>query len=365
MSIWWTHARSWQLVESLDEFGESTVLLDRLTRVERAHAKAKGDLAVARKQLKELRDCEASLLARLELFERPAGKSPTWLTPKRPKKSTATVLVMLSDLHLDEVVVPAEIGYANAYNRRIAEQRLERWTEKVLEMSRDYVAGITIDGAVVCLGGDLISGDIHEELAETNETTSLDTVVYWAPILAGALRVLADHFGKVHVPCVVGNHGRTTRKPRMKLRVKTNLDWLLCTMIANQLAADDRITWDIPESADCLFEIYDTKILLTHGDQVSGGGGGLGGLFAPLFRFKAKKRVNTEFDLLMLGHFHTLILAPTSGFVCNGSLKGPDEFSRLMNFPDEEPQQAFLVCTPEHGPSIQAPIFVRHPKEKW
>jgi len=353
------------LVESLDEFGESTVLLDRLTRVERAHAKAKDDLAVARKQLKELRDCEASLLARLELFERPAGEPPTWLTPKRPKKSTATVLVMLSDLHLDEVVVPGEIGYANAYNRRIAEQRLQRWTEKVLEMSRDYVAGITIDGAVVCLGGDLISGDIHEELAETNETTSLDTIVYWAPILAGSLQVLADHFGKIHVPCMVGNHGRTTRKPRMKLRVKTNLDWLLCTMIANQVAGDDRITWDIPESADCLFEIYDTKILLTHGDQVRGGGGGLGGLFAPLFRFKAKKRVNTEFDLLMLGHFHTLILAPTSGFVCNGSLKGPDEFSRLMNFPDEEPQQAFLVCTPEHGPSIQAPIFVRHPKEKW
>ncbi len=350
---------------TLEEHDDQVAVLDRLGRVERAHAKAKTELAIARKQLSQLRDCEASLRARLELFERPMGKPPTWLTPKRPKKSTATVLVMLSDLHLDEVVEPAEIGHANAYNRKIAEQRLERWTEKVLEMSRDYVAGITIDGAVVCLGGDLISGDIHEELAETNETTSLDTVVYWAPILAGALRVLADHFGKVHVPCVVGNHGRTTRKPRMKLRVKTNLDWLLCTMIANHLAADDRITWDIPESADCLFEIYDTKILLTHGDQVSGGGGGLGGLFAPLFRFKAKKRVNTEFDLLMLGHFHTLILAPTSGFVCNGSLKGPDEFSRLMNFPDEEPQQAFLVCTPEHGPSIQAPIFVRHPKENW
>jgi hypothetical protein len=36
-----------------------------------------------------------------------------------------------------------------------------------------------------------------------------------------------------------------------------------------------------------------------------------------------------------------------------------------MNYPDEEPQQAFLVCTPEYGLSIQAPIFVKHPKEKW
>ena len=350
---------------SLEEHGDQVAMLDRLSRVERAHVKAKADLSVTRKQLKELQEHEVSLLARLEAFERPPGNPPTWLTPKRPKKSTATVLVMLSDLHLDEVVVPGEIDGANAYNRKIAEQRLQRWTEKVLELSRDYVAGISVDGAVVCLGGDLISGDIHEELAQTNETTSLDTMVYWAPLLAGALGILADHFGKVHVPCVVGNHGRTTRKPRMKLRVKTNLDWLLCTMIANQLAHDNRITWDIPESADCLFQIYDTKILLTHGDQISGGGQGLGGLFAPLFRFKAKKGVNTEFDCLMLGHFHQLILAPTAVFVCNGSLKGPDEFSRLMNFPDEEPQQAFVVCTPEHGLSIQAPIFVRHPKEKW
>jgi predicted phosphodiesterase len=352
-------------LSTLEEHGDQVTVLDRLSRVERAHTKAKADLAIARKQLNELRADETSLLARLELFEKPPGKPPAWLTPKRPKKSTATVLLMLSDLHLDEVVEPAEIDNANAYNRKIAEQRLQRWTEKVLEMSRDYVAGIAIDGAVVCLGGDLISGDIHEELAETNETTSLGTIVYWAPLLANSLQILADYFGKVHVPCVVGNHGRTTRKPRMKLRVKTNLDWLLCTMIANQLVTDERITWDIPESADCLFEIYDTKILLTHGDQIRGGGAGLGGLFAPLFRFKAKKRVNTEFDLLMLGHFHTLILAPTAGFVCNGSLKGPDEFSRLMNFPDEEPQQAFLVCTPEHGLSIQAPIFVKHPKEKW
>ena len=36
-----------------------------------------------------------------------------------------TPWLMLSDLHLDEVVAPAEIGYANAYNRKIAERRLQ------------------------------------------------------------------------------------------------------------------------------------------------------------------------------------------------------------------------------------------------
>ncbi len=34
---------------------------------------------------------------------------PKWLAPEKPKKSAATLVVMLSDLHLDEVVNPDEV----------------------------------------------------------------------------------------------------------------------------------------------------------------------------------------------------------------------------------------------------------------
>ena len=181
------------------------------------------------------------------------------------------------------------------------------------------------------------------------------------------MTALADHFGKVHISSVVGNHGRQTFKPRMKGRVHDNLDFLLSTMTANILNGDKRITWDIPDTADCLVQVYDTKILLTHGDQIKGGGGGVGGLMAPVLRMIAKKKINRpDFDVMAFGHFHQQILAPGQGVFACGSLKGVDEFSRLFNFPDCDPLQAFAVVTPKRGFTLTAPIFVGdRKKEGW
>jgi acetylglutamate kinase len=59
----------------------------------------------------------------------------------------------------------------NAYNRRIAEQRLQRWTEKACSLPVDFMTGIDYDGAALFLLGDIVSGDIHAELRRTNADT--------------------------------------------------------------------------------------------------------------------------------------------------------------------------------------------------
>jgi hypothetical protein len=64
---------------------------------------------------------------------------------------------------------------------------------------------------IVCLGGDMISGDIHEELFATNDRTPQQCINDLSDLLASALERMADKFGKVFVPCVVGNHGRSSR----------------------------------------------------------------------------------------------------------------------------------------------------------
>ena len=365
-----TAAVGTQVSDSLSEFADAAPMLDRLNRIEKQATRAKTELAVVRKQNKALVDELDAAETRIGAYETAANKKPpTWVSPKRPKsKSSATVLAVLSDTHWDEVVEVEEVGGANSYNRRIAELRLKRFANKVIELSRDYVAGLDLDGLVLMLGGDLVSGHIHDELVESNEASSLATCVHWSAQLAAVIKQLADHFGSVHVPVVVGNHGRMKPgKPRMKGRVTDNLDWLLATMCANHLKDDQRITWQIGESADCLVDVYSTRFLLTHGDQVRGGGGGVAGLFPAVFRMKAKKAVNTDFDCMIIGHFHQLILAAATGLVVNGTVKGVDEFSRIgLNCADQPPQQAFMVVTPKYGVSIQAPIYVEdRAKEKW
>ena len=64
------------------------------------------------------------------------------------------------------------------------------------------------------------------------------------------------------------------------------------------------------------------------------------------------------FDYLLLGHFHQYVPAASQGFIANGCLKGFDEYARGRKFKPEPPQQAIFIVDPEHGVSLQAPLFV-------
>jgi hypothetical protein len=294
---------------------------------------------------------------------------PKWLTPKKPKAGhRATVVAMLSDTHFDEVVNPGEIGGLNAYDRDIATKRLKRWAEGVIKVSRDYLSGVSYDGAVVMLGGDVFTGNLHD-LAETNEDTLFGSLLYWSEQVAAALDMISEEFGRLHVPVVVGNHGRITHKPRTKLRARDNLDWLLGHMLARQMS-NDRCTFEVPDDPDCWVPVYDTMHLLTHGDQTTGGGG-VGGIWPPIMRMGGRKAQRyaaqgKTFDTMCMGHWHQLIMAPEQGLIVNGSLKSYDEYASVNNFRPERAQQAMWLVTPEHGISVSAPVICSNRKtEGW
>ena len=335
-----------------------------LVKMRRERDSATNELTKIREQL-EAANRALSVVSSMEAAE---IAPPKWLSPAAPKTSAATVMVMLSDTHFDEVVLPEEVEGLNAYNREIAKLRLERWASNVIKITRHYLSGVKYDGCVLMLGGDLFSGDIHEELAQTNEDTILGSLLHWSEQLAAAIDLLADEFGRVHVASVPGNHGRLTRKPRAKLRSRTNLDWLLAKMIERHYRADKRITFQIAEGADVLLHIYDWGHLITHGDQARGGGG-IGGIWPTIMRLRARKAqrhmaTDNNFDTLWMGHWHQLIMTP--GLVVNGSLKGVDEYAFIGNFGFEPPQQALAVVTPEHNVTWQCPVFVGDRKrEKW
>ena len=338
------------------EFDNKRLRRERDTAIHRL-AELEAQLAAANRALTVVERAESSVLT-----------PPRWLSPDKPKPKSATVVAMLSDTHFDEVVLPEEVDYLNCYNREIAVKRLEAWSRGLVKMARHYLAGLKYDGVVLILGGDIFSGDIHEELAETNEDTMIGSLLFWSEQIAAAIAVLADEFGKVHVPAVVGNHGRTSRKPRMKLRAKTNFDWLLAKMVERHFHADKRITFTIPEGADAFISVYQHGQLITHGDQASGGQG-IGGIYPPIMRLRARKAqrylaTGQNFTTLWMGHWHQYL--PSPGLIVNGSLKGLDEYAFINNFGHEVPQQAMAIITPEHGITVQAPIFCQdRKKEGW
>ncbi|MFZ9891079.1 MAG: hypothetical protein ACO3FL_04450 [Ilumatobacteraceae bacterium] len=291
--------------------------------------------------------------------EEPAKPDKGWLTFKsKTDKHKSIAVLFLSDLHFDEVVVPSQVEYVNSYSRSIASSRIKAVFNNALSLLTKKIKA-DLSGVVVALGGDLLSGNIHEELAETNDATILESILELTNILHTGISAMADNFGNVFVPCVVGNHGRIHKKPRFKYRVQQNYEWIIYQLLCQRFALDKRVTFEIPESSDVSFKIFNVNFLLTHGDQFKGGSG-ISGIFTPLMLGASRKQkrqvaVQKPFDVMMVGHFHSYI--HTNSLIVNGSVKGYDEFAYGMNFPFEVPQQALFLVHEEHGVTIRMPVI--------
>ncbi|WP_372966609.1 hypothetical protein [Marinobacter sp.] len=330
----------------------------------------KRELAEKNRKIKEL--AEQQVVD--ERFQRFVGRlmtqetcPPKWLYSKKKGSDRAIATAMLSDTHFDEVVNPERINGVNAYNRTIATMRLQKFFENTLSLCKDYCGGIDIEGLVLPLGGDMVSGNIHEELLETNEEPIMDTVLYWSAQIIAGIEMLLTHFDRLYVPCVTGNHGRNHKKPKAKSRAKDSFDWLIYKLVERHFENSPEIAFNIPLETDARWNVYNTRYHMTHGDQFRGGNG-IAGIFSPIMRGHHKKMtreqsVQTPFDILIMGHFHQLI--DLGSVVVNGSLKGYDEWTASMNFNFEAPQQAFWLTDPKHGKTIRAPIRVTSDDEEW
>lgn len=294
---------------------------------------------------------------RLETTGRMAARDihpPKWMATKAKRSlHHATPTLLLTDTHFDEVVRPEQIDWLNSYTRDIAEIRLRATIESTIELAREYFRGLIYDGFLLLIGGDIFTGTIHQELRETNAATILQSLNHWEDLLAAAIDRLATEFGKLHIACTYGNHGRQSQKPIMKNRAFDNYEWLLYTHLAKHFSGDKRVTWQIPDSADCHVQSYGTRYLLTHGDQFRGGSG-ISGALAPLMIGAARKSRRAQaadkpYDLMVMGHWHQSLWLPSKGMILGGTMKGYDEFAYISNFDYEAANQSMWLATPEHG----------------
>ena len=310
-----------------------------------------------------LKQVEADMLEKwgAEALSRSYEPHVDWATKHTPG-SPGTPILMLSDIHYGEAIDPEQVYNSNEYNRAICKTRVQHTFNTAVNLLKVHFAKPDYPGIVLVLAGDLISGNLHEELMDTDEVSPIVQTYEIAQIVADGVKFLADEFSQVSVYCVAGNHGRTTRKPRTKFYAQFNLDWMAYKMIGDYTKHLSNVQLWAPNSRDLNFEVAGHKYRLTHGDQFRGGDGIIGPL-GPLSRGDYKKRVTASlmpgapeaYDTMLCGHFHTLMSLPR--FIVNGSVKGYDEFAMSMNFPWEPPQQALWTVHPRHGHSWFMPVM--------
>jgi hypothetical protein len=285
---------------------------------------------------------------------------PAWAVKASKAGSPGVPTLQLSDFHWGERVFPKQVNNVNDFNVAIARQRLRYCVETAIHLCRILDRDMRYPGIVVPLGGDMVSGAIHEELRASNEIPTMPTVLDLVDNLVPAIKTMADTFGAVFLPCVSGNHGRDTMKVYAKGRNHTSFDWLLYQFLARSLQHDKRVTFYIPEASDAAYRIYGYSYLLTHGDQFRGGDGMIGAL-GPILRGDHKKRsrnaqVGAEYDTLVMGHWHQRIML--NRVIVNSCLKGYDEYAFTSNFPFEQPSQNLWVTNPEYGITYSMPVYV-------
>ncbi|VFU07964.1 metallophosphoesterase [Methylocella tundrae] len=335
---------------------------------DRVRAEATGRQIAERR----LADGEAIREALFRLTAAPLDP-PSWNPkPDRPDGKVGEAIILpISDIHMGEVIDLDQMGGRNSYNVKIARRRIERLFASAVKLATVHWSGPKPSAIFVPLMGDLVSGEIHEELAKTNDLLAIPAVRAVSEALIAGFDMLVREFPAtpIHVISVPGNHGRTTRKPESKGFALNSYDTLVAWTIESWYAAKgaDQISFSAPASGDALVNILGWNVLLTHGDRIgSRGGAGFVGVSATATRGMKKliedySAEGVILDTIIVGHFHSP-MELEYGFV-NGSLPGPSEYGRSLRMRSHPASQWMLSVHPRRGIARRWKIMVGDPSE--
>jgi hypothetical protein len=276
--------------------------------------------------------------------------------PRAPKKLSATQVLVWSDWHVEELVRGATINHLNEFNLAIAEARIQACIHNSARLMEITAKETPIDEVVLFLGGDFISGHLHEGLKSNTCLLPAAAITWVKPRIKAGIEHLLAHTDKdIVIVCHSGNHARMTEKVHFENENGNSLEYIMYHFLRDDFAHEPRIKWVIAEGYHTYFDLYGKTIRFHHGHAVKYGGG-VGGVFIPAFKAISQWNKAKHADLDVFGHFHQL--KNGGNFIINGSLIGYNAYALSIKADFERPRQKFFMYSSTGEVISEHPIFL-------
>ena len=278
-------------------------------------------------------------------------QKPIIITPQRGKTVSETMPVLVGcDWHAEETVEARAVDGLNEFNLDVADRRIERFFQRGLKLIDIWRRDTKIDELTLAFLGDLINGYIHEEYLESNALSPVETVNWLQPIIIGGIEFLLNNgkFKKIHVPCVYGNHGRTTQKIRIKTGYKNSFEWLMYNNLAHLARhfAGTCVEFNIARGELLYATVYGRDIRFHHGQEFRYSGG-IGGISIPANKAVKEWNDARRAYLDIFAHWHQYLDGRM--WLSCGCLIGYDEFAQHIKAPFQPPTQTLVFIEKNMG----------------
>ncbi len=307
------------------------------------------------RQIQKLRTKEELIFAAVDQV---LGTAPPEIVvpamPKRTGRGNEEIAILhLSDIQCGKVT--------KTYNTAVAEERMLLACQKAVYITDLRRSRAKIDEVHVYWGGDMVEGeDIFPHQAHEIDSPLYDQACVNMPrMLVKTTLFLLEHFKRVKVFSVAGNHGRNGPK-HTRSSPRTNWDQvsyytaralLLGTGDNPRKELEGRLEINMADDFYVVDRVFDWGNLIVHGHQITGGFAGFPWYGTAKKAWGWIDAIEVPWDNLFFGHFHTPAWATLGHrrFYANGTTESDNGFAKEQLAACGVPAQRLCFMDDRHG----------------
>lgn len=276
------------------------------------------------------------------------------------KENLRAVGALFSDLHAGELVSKEETLGLNEYNQDIMKDRIDKFFNQLI----NYGQEVKVNVLYLKMLGDMVNGEIHEELIRNSDLDSVEALILVADYVSQWIRRISEFFKEINIIAVSGNHGRFSKKPIYKKAQTLNFDYLAYEFMKRETKSIVK-SFVLPKSQMIISSILGYRFLTMHGSLLKGGTGlqpASGTWLRDTTKLKGLYEKYGGFQFVEFAHFHTPILDFPSfdgtSIIVNGAVKGADEFSIGAVKSGSRPAQVVYVIEKGVGMKFRSVLYL-------